>query len=86
MGGIWTPPVKLLDGVWFGLDGKSVGPAKKFTSGWGYTRYDLPTTAGLGVSRTDVAPDGRRGVLFGLTIRNPGRARTTKLASTPTPS
>ena len=46
MGGIWTPPLKLADGVWFGLDGQWIGPATKFTSGWGYTRYDLPTTAG----------------------------------------
>jgi hypothetical protein len=44
MGGVWTPPVKLVDGVWFGLDDDWVGPATKFTSGWGYTRFDLPTT------------------------------------------
>ena len=72
MGGIWTPPLKLLDGVWFGLDGQWVGPATRFTSGWGYTRYDLPTTAGLGVQRTDFVPDGPRGVLYGLTLTNPG--------------
>src|ERR1700704_4041439 len=47
MGGVWTPPLKLVDGIWFGLDGQWVGPATKFTSGWGYTRYDLPSTAGL---------------------------------------
>jgi hypothetical protein len=80
MGGIWTPPVKLLDGVWFGLDGNWIGPATKFSSGWGYTRYDLPNTAGLGVQRTDFVPDGPRGVLFGLTITNPGAARTTTLS------
>src|SRR5262245_18168286 len=80
MGGIWTPPVKLLDGVWFGLDGQWVGPATKFSSGYGYTRCDLPTTAGLGVQRTDFVPDGSRGVLFGLQLTNPGGARTTKLA------
>ena len=79
MGGVWTPPVKLVDGVWFGLDDDWVGPATKFTSGWGYTRFDLPTTAGLQVSRTDFVPDGRRGTLFGLTITNPGDARTAKL-------
>lgn len=79
MGGIWTPPVKLLDGVWFGLDGQWIGPATRFSSGWGYTRYDLPTTAGLGVQRTDFVPDGRRGALFGLTISNPGPARTATL-------
>lgn len=80
MGGIWTPPVKLLDGVWFGLDGNWIGPATKFSSGWGYTRYDLPTTAGLGVQRTDVVPDGKRGVLYGLTISNPGAARSVNLS------
>src|SRR5512132_3508413 len=46
MGGVWTPPLKLVDGVWFGLDGSWVGPATKFSSGWGYSRYDLPDTAG----------------------------------------
>jgi hypothetical protein len=80
MGGVWTPPLKLVDGVWFGLDGQWVGPASKFSSGWGYTRYDLPDTAGLKVERTDFAPDGRRGALFGLTISNPGAARTAKLS------
>jgi hypothetical protein len=79
MGGVWTPPVKLVDGVWFGLDNEWVGPATKFTSGWGYTRFDLPTTADLRVSRTDFVPDGARGALFGLTITNPGAARTAKL-------
>ena len=39
MGGIWTPPMKLVDGVWFGVDDAWVGPATRFTSGWGYTRY-----------------------------------------------
>jgi hypothetical protein len=79
MGGVWTPPVKLVDGVWFGLDGQWVGPATTFTSGWGYTRYQLPTTAGLDVRRTDFVPDGVRGALFGLTITNPGASRTTTL-------
>ncbi len=80
MGGVWTPPVKLVDGVWFGLDGQWVGPATKFSSGWGYTRFDLPDTAGLQLERTDFVPDGRRGALFGLKITNPGAARTAKLS------
>jgi hypothetical protein len=80
MGGVWTPPLKLVDGVWFGLDGSWVGPATKFTSGWGYTRYDLPDTAGLQLERTDFVPDGRRGALFGLKVTNPGAARTAKLS------
>lgn len=80
MGGVWTPPMKMVDGVWFGLDGQWVGPATTFTSGWGYTQYALPDTAGLQVSRTDFVPDGVRGALFGLTITNPGTARTTTLS------
>jgi hypothetical protein len=80
MGGVWTPPLKLVDGVWFGLDDQWVGPATQFTSGWGYTGYDLPDTAGLELERTDFVPDGRRGALFGLKITNPGAARTAKLS------
>jgi hypothetical protein len=80
MGGVWAPPVKLVDGVWFGLDGQWVGPASRFTSGWGYTRYDLPNTAGLSLERTDFVPDGARGALFGLKITNPGDARSVKLS------
>ena len=36
MGGIWSEPIKLVDGVWFGIDDQWVGRATKFTSGWGY--------------------------------------------------
>jgi hypothetical protein len=80
MGGVWTPPLKLADGVWFGIDGQWVGPATRFSSGWGYTRYDLPDTAGLQVGRTDFVPDGRRAALFGLKLTNPGAARTLTLS------
>ncbi|MFL5827477.1 MAG: glycogen debranching protein [Thermoleophilaceae bacterium] len=72
MGGVWTPPLKLLDGVWFGIDGQWVGPATKFSSGWGYTRFDLPDASGLHVQRTDFAPDAHRAALFGLQMSNPG--------------
>jgi hypothetical protein len=71
MGGVWTPPLKLLDGLWFGIGDEWVGPATKFTSGWGYTRFDLPDAGGLKLQRTDFAPDGRRAVLFGLRMTNP---------------
>src|SRR5919206_4496906 len=52
MGGLWTPPLKLVDGVWFGIDDEWVRPATKFTSGQGYTRFDLPSTGGLDLQRT----------------------------------
>jgi len=79
MGGVWTPPIKLLDGVWFAVDGSWLPPAQTFTSGYGYTRTDYPAVAGVTVSRTDVVPDGRRGLLVGLTLRA-DRARPVALA------
>jgi hypothetical protein len=69
MGGVWTPPIKLLDGVWFGIDGSWIGPATRFTSGAGHVRMELPGRDGLTVTRTDVVPDGARGVLIGLRFR-----------------
>ena len=75
MGGVWAPPIKLVDGVWFGIDGAWLGPATKFTSGWGYTRMEFPAASGLKVSRTDFAPDGRRAALFGLGLANAGRGQ-----------
>src|SRR5205814_9430657 len=74
MGGIWTPPVKLLDGIWFGINGRWIGPATRFTSGFGYVRMTLPATGGVQLSRTDFAPDGRRAVEVGLTLSAPSRA------------
>jgi hypothetical protein len=74
MGGIITPPLKLLDSVYFGIDGQWVGQATRFTSGRGFTRYALPSTDGLRLRRTDVVPDGRRGALIRLKLINPGNA------------
>ena len=75
MGGIWTPPIKLLDGLWFGIDGQWLDEATRFTSGYGYTRMDLPGRPGLEITRTDFVPDGARGLLVGLTFRAPGAAQ-----------
>ena len=71
MGGIWAPPLKLADGIWFGVDDEWVGPATQFTSGRGYVRYALPPINGLLMRRTDFVPDGRRAALFGLELANP---------------
>src|SRR4051794_26146474 len=77
MGGIWAPPLKLADGVWFGVDDQWVGPATRFTSGAGYTRYTLPPIGGLDLSRIDFAPDGRRAAVFVLNLVNHGRTAKT---------
>jgi hypothetical protein len=75
MGGFWLPNLKLLDGMWFGIDDDWIGPATKTTSGWGYVRADLPATNGVQASRTDFVPDGVSGALVGLSLRA-NRTRT----------
>jgi hypothetical protein len=75
MGGIVTPPLKLLDSVYFAVNDQWVGPATEFKSGWGYVRYDLPAIDGVQLRRTDFAPDGRRGALLGLELTNPKKNR-----------
>lgn len=70
MGGFWTPPIKLLDGVWFKVDGQWLR-ARRYTNGWGYSRMDLGSRSGVSISRTDFAPDGVRAGLIGLTLRSP---------------
>ncbi|NIK56754.1 glycogen debranching protein [Kribbella shirazensis] len=79
MGGFWSQPIKLLDGIWFGLDGNWLGrqvPAAKYTSGHGYSRIEYP--GAVDVRRTDFVPDGIRATLVGLTLRS-STARTVKL-------
>ncbi|MHA3701544.1 glycogen debranching protein [Jatrophihabitans sp. YIM 134969] len=78
MGGFWSMPIKLLDGMWFSVNGTWL-KGTRFTQGWGYTRTDLGTTAGVRISRTDVAPDGLRAGLVGLTLTST-TARTVDLA------
>lgn len=67
MGGVWMPPIKLLDGMWFGVDGEWL-EAERFTSGFGYTQMEMPETDGLEITRTDFVPDGGRAALIGLSF------------------
>jgi hypothetical protein len=79
MGGFWTQPIKLLDGLWFGLDGAWLGKdvaAAKYTSGHGYSRIDY--SGAVDVRRTDFVPDGIRATLVGLTLTS-STAKTVKL-------
>ena len=70
MGGVWAPPLKLLDGMWFAVDGQWLGAATAFRSGYGYTEMDIPGPGGLRVTRVDFVPDGRRAALVGLRLRS----------------
>ena len=45
MGGVWSQPLKFVDGVWFGIDDEWVGPATKNSRAAGATSaWDLPET------------------------------------------
>jgi hypothetical protein len=68
MGGVWSPPIKLLDGLWFGIGDQWIGPATRFTSGYGHVRIELPGKNGMTITRTDFVPDDRRSLLVGLTF------------------
>jgi hypothetical protein len=68
MGGVFAPPVKLLDGLWFGLGGNWLDDAATYTSGPGFVRMTFPVTDGLQPTLTEFAPDGQSAVLFGLTL------------------
>jgi hypothetical protein len=76
MGGMWSMPIKLLDGVWFGVNGSWLH-AQEYTNGWGYARMDLGSTAGVHITRTDFAPDGLRAGLIGLTLTAASRRTVT---------
>lgn len=73
MGGVWTHPVKLLDGYWFAVNGEWLPEAERFTTGAGYVRFDYPHVSGLEVSRIEFAPDDAPVTLVGLTFANPDR-------------
>ncbi|MEA3440673.1 MAG: glycogen debranching protein, partial [Chloroflexota bacterium] len=80
MGGVWTHPIKLLDGYWFALNGEWLPPANRFTSGMGYVQMDYPTSEGFELTRTEFAPDGFPVVLTGLSLSNTySEARTVEL-------
>ncbi|WP_301239344.1 hypothetical protein [Polycladomyces subterraneus] len=73
MGGVWTHPIKLLDGYWFGVDGQWLQSAERYTTEPGSVRMDYPVARGVKVTRTEFAPDGLPVVMVGLTVRNVSR-------------
>jgi hypothetical protein len=77
MGGVWAPPVKLLDGLWFQVQGSWLDSAATYTSGPGFARLSFPVTNGLRPTLTEFAPDGSPVVLFGLTLVPANGAATT---------
>ena len=84
MAGFWTPPVKLLDGVWFRVGDSWLGAeaaTTRYIRGWGYERYTFQPVAGVRAERVDFVPDGTRAAVIGLTLRaDSGGTRTVPLA------
>ena len=76
MGGFWSQPIKLLDGIWFAADGTWL-EAGRYTSGPGYSTMDLAGPNGMTIRRVDVVPDGGRAALIGLSF--PAGAGTVRL-------
>ena len=60
MGGVWAPPIKLLDGLWFSVAGSLAGSASSYTSGPGFVRLTFPVTDGVRPTLTEFSPDGLR--------------------------
>lgn len=84
MGGVWTPPIKLVDGIWFRVTDKWLGDpdgarATRTTIGYGYTRTSFAPVDKVTVTRTDFVPDGTRATLVGLTLTSP-QPRTVPVA------
>jgi hypothetical protein len=84
MGGVWTPPIKLVDGIWFRVTDKWLGdpdgaPATRTNVGYGYTRTSFAPVDKVTVKRTDFVPDGTRATLVGLTLTSP-QPRTVPVA------
>jgi len=70
MGGVWAPPIKLLSGYWFALNGEWLPAATCFTSGAGYVQLQLPARDGIEITRTEFAPDGLAALVICLTMEN----------------
>src|SRR3954449_2629091 len=79
MGGFLSPPIKLLDGMWFAVDGTWLTPGT-FTSGHGYVKMAGTVRPGLTVERTDFVPGESRGALVGLRFAATGAEQTFDLA------
>src|SRR5258708_1215821 len=60
MGGIWTPPIKLLDGIWFGINGQWIGPATSFTPASGSPHMALPARPARARGSPATLPRGPR--------------------------
>ena len=69
MGGVWSHPIKLLDGYWVQIEDQWLTKADKFVVGPGYSEIHY-ILSGLEVTRKDFCPDGKRGVITYFTLKD----------------
>jgi len=69
MGGVWIPPIKVLDGFWLTLQGRPLPPAREFRAHPGHVELIYPAIGGIELTRTEIVPDGTAAVLVGITLR-----------------
>ena len=70
MGGVWAHPIKLLDGLWFQVDGVWLPPARCFTVGPFWSDLEFDGLDGLRLTRQDFVPDGEASVVVRFTVRS----------------
>ena len=71
MGGVWSHPIKLLDGYQFAFNDAWFPSAQKLIVKPGYIEMDYGLIEGFEVRRIEFAPDGLPVVLVGLSLKNP---------------
>lgn len=79
MGGVWAPPLKLLDGFWLRIDGHWLVTADCFAAGQLETRHEYSLEGGLRVVRTQFAPDGEPAIVVRFELLA-AEARTLQVA------
>ena len=88
MGGLWLPPIKLIDGFWAKLTDVTSGEAKWLTDAAEFVNYPygnefkyVPVLDGVEVRRFQFCPDGRQGIVIQYAINNSSnRKRNLKFA------
>jgi hypothetical protein len=78
MGGVWTHPIKLLDGFWLQVGGTWVSSSSRFTVGPFWNAFEFSELDGLRLARQDFVPDGEPAIVVRFTLES-ARARTLSL-------
>ncbi len=70
MGGVWAHPIKLLDGFWLQVDGRTLPPAHAFTAGPFWVLHEYEPADGLRVTRRQFVADGEPTLSVRYTFRS----------------